>query len=132
MQYSCLGNPMDRGARRATARGVAKSLTRLKQLGMHGNINRCNPIKKTIQEFPLKFSIRLGLRLSHCTPRYLSEKKACVHTYTRKFIPGLCVTDKNWRQPECPSTGERYMDWDTFIPWTQWSTAIRVDYCCTI
>ena len=29
LQYSCLGNPMDRGARRAIVRGVTKSLTRL-------------------------------------------------------------------------------------------------------
>ena len=28
-QYSCLGNPMDRGAWRATAHGVAKSQARL-------------------------------------------------------------------------------------------------------
>ena len=31
-QYSCLENPMDRGARRATVQGVAKSRTRLKWL----------------------------------------------------------------------------------------------------
>ena len=29
-QYSCLENPMDRGARQATVHGVAKSWTRLK------------------------------------------------------------------------------------------------------
>ena len=29
LQYSCLGNPMDRGAWRATVQGVAKSCTRL-------------------------------------------------------------------------------------------------------
>ena len=29
LQYSCLGNPMDRGAWRATVLGVAKSQTRL-------------------------------------------------------------------------------------------------------
>ena len=32
LQYSCLKNPMDRGAWPATAHGVAKSWTRLKQL----------------------------------------------------------------------------------------------------
>ena len=32
LQYSCLGEPMDRGAWRATARGVAKSQM---QLSMH-------------------------------------------------------------------------------------------------
>ena len=29
LQYSCLGNPMDRGAWRVTVHGVAKSQTRL-------------------------------------------------------------------------------------------------------
>ena len=29
LQYSCLGNPMDRGVWRATVHGVAKSQTRL-------------------------------------------------------------------------------------------------------
>ena len=32
LQYSCLENSMDRGARRATVHGVAKSRTQLKQL----------------------------------------------------------------------------------------------------
>ena len=35
LQYSCLENPMDRGAWRATDHGVTKSQTRLKQLSMH-------------------------------------------------------------------------------------------------
>ena len=35
LQYSCLGNPMDRGAWQATVLGVAKSQTWLKRLSMH-------------------------------------------------------------------------------------------------
>ena len=35
LQYSCLENPMDRGAWRATVHRVEKNQTRLKQLGMH-------------------------------------------------------------------------------------------------
>ena len=35
LQYSCLENPMDRGAWRAAVHGLAKSQTRLKQLSMH-------------------------------------------------------------------------------------------------
>ena len=35
LQYSCLENPMDRGAWQATVHRVAKSWTRLKQLSMH-------------------------------------------------------------------------------------------------
>ena len=35
LQYSCLENPMDRGAWWATVHGVAKSETQLKLLSMH-------------------------------------------------------------------------------------------------
>ena len=35
LQYSCLENPMDRGAWQATVHGVAKSQTRLKRLSTH-------------------------------------------------------------------------------------------------
>ena len=35
LHYSCLENPMNRGTSRATVHGVAKSQTRLKQLGTH-------------------------------------------------------------------------------------------------
>ena len=36
LQYSCLGNPMDRGAYWATVHRIAKSWTWLKQLSKHG------------------------------------------------------------------------------------------------
>ena len=35
LQYSCLGNPIDRGAWQATVHGVANSWTRLKRLSTH-------------------------------------------------------------------------------------------------
>ena len=35
LQYSCLENPMDRGAWQATVHGVTKSWTRVRQLSMH-------------------------------------------------------------------------------------------------
>ena len=38
LQYSCLENPMDRGAWRATAHGIAKSWTRLKQLNIQAHV----------------------------------------------------------------------------------------------
>ena len=38
LQYSCLENPMDRGARCATVHGAAKSQTRLKRLGTQTGI----------------------------------------------------------------------------------------------
>ena len=42
LQYSCLENPMDRGAWRATAYGVAKGQTQLKQLSTP-NLKRPTP-----------------------------------------------------------------------------------------
>ena len=38
LQYSCLENPMDRGAWRATVHGVAKSRTQLNWLSTHSSI----------------------------------------------------------------------------------------------
>ena len=43
LQYSCLENPMDRGAWRATVHGIAKSQTSLKQFITHhipGNMDK--------------------------------------------------------------------------------------------
>ena len=40
LQYSCLENPTDRGAWRATVHRVAKSETRLKRLSMHQHVRR--------------------------------------------------------------------------------------------
>ena len=39
LRYSCLENPMDRGAWRATVHGVEKSQTRLKQLSRHAYLS---------------------------------------------------------------------------------------------
>ena len=39
LQYSCLENPMDRGAWRATVHEVAKSQTKLKQLSTHARMH---------------------------------------------------------------------------------------------
>ena len=38
LQYSCVENPMDRGAWQATLHRVAKSWTGLKQLSMHAGL----------------------------------------------------------------------------------------------
>ena len=46
LQYSCLENPMDRGAWRAIVHVVAKSGTRLKQLSTHMGLMGHNGKKK--------------------------------------------------------------------------------------
>ena len=44
LQYSCLENPMDRGAWQPAVHRVGKNRTRLKQLGMHAPV-----VKTSIQ-----------------------------------------------------------------------------------
>ena len=46
LQYSCLGNPMDRGAWWATVHGVSKNWTQLKQLSMHVLLKSKFPLDK--------------------------------------------------------------------------------------
>ena len=48
LQYSCLENPMDRGAWLATVHRVAKSRTRLKQLSMHVHTRIYKNVYKTV------------------------------------------------------------------------------------
>ena len=64
LQYSCLENPMDRGAWWATVHGVAKSQTWLKRLTMHTWIDDfmglstsrfCIPAAKSLQSCPTLF-----------------------------------------------------------------------------
>ena len=46
LQYSCLENPMGRGAWQATAHRVAQSQTQLKGLGMHASLRILEDYKK--------------------------------------------------------------------------------------
>ena len=54
LQYSCLENPVDRGAWWAAAHRVAQSWTRLKQLSMHTCIGEGNgnPLQYSCLENP--------------------------------------------------------------------------------
>ena len=61
LQYSCLENPMDRGAWRATVLRVTKSWTRLKPLGMQAWRQFHLP---TVQKHSLKWWC--GRRLWYC------------------------------------------------------------------
>ena len=52
LQYSCPGNPMDRGAWRATVDRVAKSQTRLKQLSTHTGMCEILFVPLKSKDFP--------------------------------------------------------------------------------
>ena len=49
LQYSCLGNPMDRGTWRATIHGITKSQTQLKWLSTHAYSLQTIPPREGIQ-----------------------------------------------------------------------------------
>ena len=51
LQYSCLGNAMDRGAWQAIVYRVRKSQTRLKQISTHARIWEKN-LKKNLSIYP--------------------------------------------------------------------------------
>ena len=59
LQYSYLGNPMNRGAWRATVHSVAKSQTQLKQLSMHRHMSTWSHCGKCHSECQI-CSIALG------------------------------------------------------------------------
>jgi len=57
LQYSCLANPMDRGAWKAAVHGVAKSRTRLSEVRFHFSLScigegNGNPVQCSCLENP--------------------------------------------------------------------------------
>ena len=77
LQYSCLENPIDRGAWQTTVHGVAQSLTWLsKQLSMHMTVWRyvkslCNHCVKSLKwrQWHISITLILGIRLKWSTDR---------------------------------------------------------------
>ena len=59
LQYSCLGNPVDRGAWWATVNRVAKSWTRLRRLSMHNGI-LLSPRKEWNMDGPRDYYTKWG------------------------------------------------------------------------
>ena len=61
LKYSCLENPMDRGACWVTVQGVAKSWTQLKQLSMHTCL-AATVLDNEDQDIPSSYKVLLELR----------------------------------------------------------------------
>ena len=73
LQYSCLENPMDRGAWRATVHGITKSQTRLKQLstslpGCKAHPGPGHPHCPTTADWQLSLSLDRRESGFHCLP----------------------------------------------------------------
>ena len=85
LQYSCLGNPMDRGAWQATVHGVSKSQT---QLSMHTPMLKCQYNNFLLDRLPVN-SLILGCGLRECV------LSASVLVW-RSFLGSLLRAEFNW------------------------------------
>ena len=83
LQYSCLENPMDRGAWRATVHGVAKSQTRLKQLSKTQHVYSLINLLKREKALKKKFFL-IEVDLPYCVGfRYIAKwlSYTCINLY---------------------------------------------------
>ena len=84
LQYSCLENPMDRGAWRATVHRVAKSQTRLKRLSMHARTYICI-IKSVAVYLKLTQYNSLVAQMVNCLP---AMRETWVRSMGQEDSPG--------------------------------------------
>ena len=84
LQYTCLENPMDRGAWWAAVCGVAQSRTQLKQLSMHACIGEGNgnPLQCSCLENPVDrgawWAAVCGVTMSRTRLKRLSSSSSSV------------------------------------------------------
>ena len=89
LQYSCLENPMDRGAWRATVHGVKKGWIWLKQLSMHGQIG--------VKTFHILLSLYQSSSICPINIQWQQQPaRQWIWQWTRWMNPCLCV---------CPAMG---------------------------
>ena len=103
-QYSCLENPMDRGAWRATVRGVSKSWTRLKRLSTHTHTQAkvmCTPcssgsvgvLRVFLPQALVSLSAKQGLRMRFVGLKLCSQSSSILQERIRALVtPVLSVT----------------------------------------
>ena len=86
IQYSCLENPMDRGAWQATVHGVAKSQTQLKWLSMHTPFSKQDPSSLQCLKYVRSFvSVKLSsISLSCCNS--LKKSLGCLMPSNAIFL----------------------------------------------
>ena len=96
LQYSCLGNPRDRGAWQATVHGVAKSQTQLKQLNMQTCVSLVNlpnnPNWNTLVHIGV-CTKSLQLCLTLCNPMDYSPPGSSVHGIFQAKILGWVLEE---------------------------------------
>ena len=108
-QYSCLENPVDRGASWAAVHRVAQSRTWLKLLSMHACTGEGNTSHSSILAWRVPGTEKpgglpsMGSHTVGCDLSDLVAAAAC----TPMCIAALFTIAKTWKPPKCPSTDER-------------------------
>ena len=91
LQYSCLGNPMDRGAWRATVHRVAQSQTRLKQLSSPNSLSPPSSCIEVPSAWVLYLTFFVFWPTSNHSSLLSSEKGKSISWKPRLDEPLLCV-----------------------------------------
>ena len=86
LQYSCLGNPMDRAAWWATVHGITKSRTRLSNFTFHFPLEKWvfkNSQKRSVKKFSVGQNVPSSFFMRSCMcAQSLSHVQLCVTPWT--------------------------------------------------
>ena len=112
LQYSCLENPMDRGAWWATIHGVTKGQAQLKRLSRHAStlplINKTYLHYKYFTYMHTDFSVSTGLHSMHacsvaysfpatCDPMDCSPPGSSVHGISQtRLVEWIAISSSRW------------------------------------
>ena len=129
LQYSCLENPMDRGAWRATVHGVAQSQTRLKWLSIHAGTGSVALGLVICQVWVLFFS-------PNAIENGISEKKVSTHyeevlavvtrwEMTQNRDKGMYLGDIELAWQDFPLTLSSYSSWEVKLEFLPRSSGYR-------
>ena len=115
LQYSCLENPMDRGAWRAVAHRVSQSQTRLKQFSMHAYMHTGlewgKGGKRTLLNHWVNSDLLNSLLLNRCNYLTIRAQVSSVklHSCVRLYNPKDCNTPRFPVQHQLPELAQTHV-----------------------
>ena len=116
LQYSCLENPMDRGAWWVTVHGVAKSLTQTE-------VTWCTHTPRFLKKLKIEWSYDPATLL---LGTYLEKIIIWKDTFTAMFTAALFTIANTWKQPKWPPIQEWikkmwyiHIQWNVTQTWKQ-------------
>ena len=105
LQYTCLENPMDRGAWKATAQRVTKSWTWLKGLSTHTPL-----LCRLIGRFGVPVSLAHPLQHAYLVPG-LSPRPLLARQKFQSILDLCCICAACWAAPRPPNLSGTQTKW---------------------